>query len=72
MGQNTRIFNRWQGYSVADCDCRWCLHKGRKGRCKLPKCCCDDERREALECEKRATVSLVGAFEGGDVFPCRG
>lgn len=50
MGQNTRIFNRFTGYSLKDCECRFCLYYGgkRKG-CALPQCCCEEELAPAQE-----------------------
>lgn len=59
MGQNTRIFNRFTGYSLKDCECRFCLYYGgkRKG-CALPQCCCEEER--ALAQEKNGGI-LIGS-----------
>lgn len=30
MGEYTRIYNRFTGYTVEDCDCRYCLYYGRQ------------------------------------------
>ena len=57
MKRNTRIYNKWQGYTLADCDCRYCVYYGgrRKGKitCLTEKCVCADEIREAAERERR-------------------
>jgi hypothetical protein len=46
-----RIYNRWQGYTLADCDCKYCLYYGgqRKGEinCLADECVCKAELREA-------------------------
>ena len=56
MGIYTRIYNRWQGYTVADCDCTFCLYYGgRRGgeiQCLVPECVCKEELREALRRER--------------------
>ncbi len=50
-----RIYNKWQGYSLADCDCQYCLYYGgkRKGErvCLSEKCVCLDEICKAIERE---------------------
>ena len=53
MGQHTRIHNRFTGYTVADCDCKFCLYYGgkRKG-CTIEKCCCEEERAAAIAKER--------------------
>ncbi len=47
-----RILNRWQGYTVSDCDCRYCLYYGGKRRrevkCLAKECVCKEELKEAL------------------------
>jgi len=49
------IYNRWQGYSVADCDCCYCLHyggtDGDSTLCLAGRCVCETERAEALRRE---------------------
>lgn len=49
MGEYTRIYNRFTGYTVEDCDCRYCLYYGgkRKG-CTRKYCCCLPERLQAM------------------------
>lgn len=63
MTQNTRIYNRFQGYSLEDCACKYCLHYSRKTGCKLSECCCAEEKRQALERERGVRIF-------GDT-PCR-
>ena len=46
---NVRNVNRFRGYFLEDCDCQYCKHyQGRKRGCKLDKCCCDEEKLEAI------------------------
>ena len=56
MGIYTRIYDRWHGYTVKDCDCAYCLYYGgrRKGeiQCLAPDCVCKEELREALRRER--------------------
>jgi hypothetical protein len=55
--QHTRIYNRWQGYTVADCDCRYCVHyAGQNSPCPLRVCCCAGERAEAARRERSAAA----------------
>ena len=51
MGENTRIYNKFEYWSVKDCSCVYCLHYSRKDGCKLPECCCADIRQEAMRRE---------------------
>ena len=51
MGENTRIYNKFEYWSVADCSCAYCLHYSRKDGCKRPECCCADIRQEAMRRE---------------------
>ena len=48
----SRIFNKWQGYTIEDLDCKYCLHYGGKSKgrvkCRAGKCICMEEREEAL------------------------
>jgi len=65
MPKNTHVYNRWPGYSVADCQCCYCLYfPGKKKPCPLEVCCCIEEREEALRRE-RAGAAPQGAL------PCR-
>ncbi|NBI16616.1 hypothetical protein D1841_13450 [Neglecta sp. X4] len=47
-----RIYNKWQGYSLADCDCQYCLYYGGKKKgerfCLSEKCVCLEEICEAI------------------------
>jgi hypothetical protein len=55
MGENTRIYNRFEWWSSEDCSCAHCLYKGDKARpCLLDECCCLEERQAALEREQGA------------------
>ena len=51
------ILKRWQGYSIADCDCKLCLYYGGRRRgevqCRVEECVCKEELREALRRERR-------------------
>lgn len=50
-----RILDKWQGYTVADCDCKYCLYYGgkRRGeiRCLAAECVCKEELKEAVRRE---------------------
>ena len=50
---NTKIYHRFSGYTLEDCDCRYCLHYGggRKG-CLADKCVCIEEIEEARRTER--------------------
>lgn len=56
MKNNTKIYNRFQGYSLEDCDCRYCLYYGgkRKGKitCLADNCVCKEEIKEARRRER--------------------
>lgn len=42
--------NRFEGYTLEDCDCALCLHYAGRGKpCPLDVCCCAAEKREAIE-----------------------
>ena len=47
-----RIYNKFKGYTLEDCDCRYCLYYGgrRKGKviCLADECVCADEIRQAF------------------------
>ena len=57
MKNNTKIYNRFKGFTLEDCDCRSCLYYGgrRKGEvnCLADECVCADEIRQANECCRR-------------------
>ena len=46
-----RIYDRWHGYTVEDCACRYCLYYSGRS-CILEECCCKEERMEAIAREK--------------------
>ncbi|MCL2218126.1 MAG: hypothetical protein FWB91_14075 [Defluviitaleaceae bacterium] len=58
MGQNTRIYQKFQGYSTEDCSCDYCLYKTKAG-CSLEVCCCAEEKAEALLREVAAENQLA-------------
>ena len=57
MGKYTRIYNKFQGYTLADCSCEYCLYYGgkRKGKvtCLADECVCKDEIEAAKRRERR-------------------
>ena len=48
----TRIYNKWTGYYLEDCDCSVCPNyikrKGKKQGCKYDRCCFENEKRDAI------------------------
>lgn len=64
MGQNTRIYEKFQGYSTGDCSCDYCLYKTKAG-CSLAVCCCVAEKAEALLREVAAENQLAVASARG-------
>jgi|GEM_PF-287389 len=55
MDKNIRIYDRFEYWSVADCDCRHCVHYAGKARpCSLEACCIADIREEAIRREQGA------------------
>ena len=56
-----RIMNKWRGYTVADCDCKYCLYYGgRKNRevnCLADECVCKAELQEAARRERKENGS---------------
>ena len=51
-----KILNRWKGYSVADCDCKYCLYYGGKRpgevKCLADECGCKEELKAAARRER--------------------
>ena len=46
---NTRIVDKFEGYSLEDCACELCVHFAGDGNpCPLEVCCCAEEKAEAL------------------------
>ena len=54
MGKNTRIYDRFEFWSVADCRCVYCLNYLKNSPCPLEACCVADVREEALRREREA------------------
>lgn len=49
MGEYTRIYHRFTGYTVEDCDCKYCLYYGGRWKgCTGESCCCLPERLQAM------------------------
>lgn len=52
MKKNTKIYNKFTGYTLEDCDCKYCVYYGgkKKGKiiCLTEKCCCKEEKAEAV------------------------
>jgi hypothetical protein len=47
--ENAGTVNTFRGYYLEDCDCAVCQnYLSRKKGCKLDKCCCEEEKRDAL------------------------
>jgi hypothetical protein len=67
MGQNTRIYEKFQGYSTEDCSCDYCLYKLKAG-CSLAVCCCATEKAEALLRDVAAENQLAAASVRGGRF----
>ena len=65
MGSTTRIYDRWQGYTLADCRCEYCVNfPGKDKPCPLAVCCCEKEKREAF-------LREYGAPPDEEATPCR-
>ncbi len=49
MSRTVRYLNRFE-YHLEDFDCEFCLHydSEKKRGCTLARCCCEEEKREAL------------------------
>ena len=52
MKKNTKIYNKFTGYTLEDCDCKYCVYYGGKKKgtiiCLTEKCCCEEEKAEAI------------------------
>ncbi len=50
------IYDKWQGYTVEDCDCKYCLYYGgrKDGEivCLVAECVCKEELKEAARRER--------------------
>ena len=46
---NVRNVNKFRDYYMEDMECCHCRHfQGKKRGCKLDKCCCEDEKLDAI------------------------
>ena len=62
MGSNTRVYDKFQGYTLADCACDACLHyPGKNKPCPLEVCCCAEEKAEAIKREVAVENQLATA-----------
>ena len=56
MKQTTRRINKFSGYSLEDCDCRYCLYYGGKRKrrviCLADECVCKEEIKKARRRER--------------------
>ena len=61
-----RIYNKFKGYTLEDCDCRYCLYYGgrRKGKvkCLADECVCAEEIRQAKEKERGTCLLYTSRF----------
>jgi len=55
--KNTRIINKFEFWSVADCACEFCINYTKDQSCPLDVCCIEDIRQEAIRREQAATSS---------------
>jgi hypothetical protein len=65
MGENTRLYNRFEFWSVADCDCRYCLYWKNSG-CTLKTCRYEDIKQEARRRENLRNGAVYGCDEGAN------
>ena len=71
-GSGTRIYDKFEGYSLEDCACEFCIHyKGKSKPCGQDVCCCAEEKAEALlrevAGENRLAAASVGAVISASV-----
>ena len=61
MKQTTRRYNKFSGYSLEDCDCRYCLYYGGKRKrrviCLAEECVCKEEIKKARRRERNKNGS---------------
>ena len=71
MNRNTtRIHDKFEFWSVADCACELCqFYRGKNRPCPLDACCCADIKEEAMRREQAATTAhtseVFALGEGG-------
>ena len=54
MGDNTKIYDKFEYWTVADCVCKFCINHVKKQPCPLEVCCIADIREEAARREQVA------------------
>ena len=63
-----RLYDRWPGYSVEDCDCKYCLYYGGKRhgeiRCLADECVCKEELQAAVFRNKKQQNCLTLSKQG--------
>jgi hypothetical protein len=72
MDNNTRIYDRFEWWSVDDCRCDFCVHyqgRGKKQSCSLEACAVADIRREAVRREQAAAGGATARCEGAEPCP---
>jgi hypothetical protein len=52
MQKSMKIYEKWSGYTLADCECIYCLYYAKNQGCSRMVCCCLEEKAEAMEREK--------------------
>lgn len=61
MKNNTKIYNKFKGYTLEDCNCKYCLYFGgrRRGevKCLAEECVCKEEIEQARRNERRLTLN---------------
>lgn len=61
MKPTTRRYNKFSGYSLEDCDCRYCLYYGGKRKrrviCLADECVCKEEIKKARRRERNKNGS---------------
>lgn len=61
MKNNTKIYNKFEGYTLEDCNCKYCLYFGgrRRGnvKCLAEECVCEEEIEAARRKERRFTLN---------------
>lgn len=49
MSNLSKHTDQWEGYYLEDCDCAVCVYnQGKRKGCKLDKCCCEEEKLDAI------------------------
>ncbi len=61
MKNNTKIYNKFEGYTLEDCNCKYCLYFGGRRRAKVKclagKCVCKEKIEAARRKERRFTLN---------------